>query len=577
MSISFPIDTGSGNANYRSYSLNQAQSWATQLTTPTCPPANRGSRNRNLIVIDGIGMDIGGYGQDSSFRFRIWDSAGNHIYNTSSTSIAKQSTSTIDLPRTTLYGFGVALSGETNYLFGVYSPGYLGVQRRSESGKTAWVDTAGVWNGFFDKNTTYSNFAWIGDVYYYYLPIAPGITGVSAGRNSVSVSWNHRTAAPEVGFSDITGYNIHLYCNGNFYTSVGVGVSSSYTFTNVPSDSSYVVFVSSNNGASSVLGDSSDWSRTGTVYTPSDYPTWTDTSIASTARVASYYSDGVSATGAAHGYQLVDGSLPPGISLNTSNGSLTGTPTTAGEYRFTIRAVPSDNTSVVDVGLSITVYPQYPVYTDSTLSSTLRVGTVYSDGVSASYASGYSLAYGSLPAGLSLNTTTGAITGTPTTNATYSFTIRALTSDVNTYTDAAFNNYYVNARVPIWTDNTLGSTLIVGAAYSDGVTANYASSYSVSSGTLPTGLSLNASTGALTGTPSAEGTFTFTLRANTTDSSTFITQSFSLTVQAPYPYVYTDNIGTKVRSRVNVRTDTSTWNNATVVKIWNGTTWSSAK
>jgi hypothetical protein len=70
-----------------------------------------------------------------------------------------------------------------------------------------------------------------------------------------------------------------------------------------------------------------------------------------------------------------------------------------------------------------------PTWTDTTLARPRR-NVVYSDGVSASGlpAPTYSIISGSLPAGLTLNSTTGAITGTPTDINSYSWTIRASNS-----------------------------------------------------------------------------------------------------------------------------------------------------
>lgn len=74
---------------------------------------------------------------------------------------------------------------------------------------------------------------------------------------------------------------------------------------------------------------------------------------------------------------------------------------------------------------AVATYP--PSWTDTALASA-QIGTAYSDGVSATnmnYSGSYSVSAGSLPAGLSLNTGSGAITGTPTVSGTFNFTISA--------------------------------------------------------------------------------------------------------------------------------------------------------
>ncbi len=57
-------------------------------------------------------------------------------------------------------------------------------------------------------------------------------------------------------------------------------------------------------------------------------------------------------------------------------------------------------------------------------------------------------------------------------------------------------------------------------------------SWSVSTGTLPPGLILNGPTGEISGTPSAVGAFTFTLRV-TDANATFVDKVFSLTIDYP--------------------------------------------
>jgi hypothetical protein len=106
-------------------------------------------------------------------------------------------------------------------------------------------------------------------------------------------------------------------------------------------------------------------------------------------------------------------------------------------YRFRIRA--GNATGYSGYGSVVATTLLTPVW----VTSTLPVGTVgvaYSatlvaTGVQAS--NGYSVASGTLPAGLSLNATTGAITGTPTTNGTSNITFRATnangTSDLITF------------------------------------------------------------------------------------------------------------------------------------------------
>lgn len=76
-----------------------------------------------------------------------------------------------------------------------------------------------------------------------------------------------------------------------------------------------------------------------------------------------------------------------------------------------------------------------PAFADTTLAAA-QMGVAYSDGVSATGATSYAIASGSLPAGLSLNTSTGAITGTPTSIGVSNFTIDAINAGGTTNSGA---------------------------------------------------------------------------------------------------------------------------------------------
>jgi uncharacterized repeat protein (TIGR02543 family) len=114
-----------------------------------------------------------------------------------------------------------------------------------------------------------------------------------------------------------------------------------------------------------------------------------------------------------------------------------------------------------------------------------------------------------------------------------------------------YAQWTINA--PSWTDNTL-ATPVLGRAYSDSVSATNSPTYSVFSGALPTGLSLNTSTGTVTGTPTAAGPFTFTLRATNAGGS--VDQAFT---------------AIEPKGGINSR-GVSTWSN-NKVQVYNGTTW----
>ena len=163
----------------------------------------------------------------------------------------------------------------------------------------------------------------------------------------------------------------------------------------------------------------------------------------------------------------------------------------------------------------------------------------------------YSLQSGSLPSGLSLNTSTGVISGTAsavTVDTTSSFTIRA--TDVGTnYTDRTFSITILDNVAPSWVTpaGSLGNVYDssrTGVSFTVSATDTQAVTYSVFSGSLPGGLSLNTSSGVISGTASAVAsntTYNFTLRA--TDGFLNSDRAFSITVYAPQTLLYTASTG----------------------------------
>jgi hypothetical protein len=252
---------------------------------------------------------------------------------------------------------------------------------------------------------------------------------------------------------------------------------------------------------------------------------------------------------------------------------ITGTPSATGTASITVRATNSGSTA--DRTFTFTVNPALPVFSDVTVATATR-GTAYSDGVSASETASYALrnladtAAGTLPAGLSFNTTTGAITGTPTATGSTQFRVRATNVTGSTITAAAGITLTVNPALPEFTDSTVEPTAIVGTAYTDGVSATEAASYSVFSGALPDGLSLNTSTGAIIGTPTAPGVFNFVIRAtNVTGNRN--TGTLTITVLS----------GARVwNGTAFVAGTTKAWNGtafvSTTTEVWNGSAWTSA-
>jgi hypothetical protein len=149
---------------------------------------------------------------------------------------------------------------------------------------------------------------------------------------------------------------------------------------------------------------------------------------------------------------------------------------------------------------------------------------------------------------------------------TASFTIRANNS--GSISDRTFN-IPINPALPVFSDATVVNAR-VGSSYSDGVSASEAASYSLFSGTLPTGLSLNTSSGAITGTPIATGTFTFVIRATNVTGNTN-TSTLSILVSPPGNRHNGTNMATDLTTAR--RFSGTDWVNITTFKRFNGTDW----
>ena len=152
-------------------------------------------------------------------------------------------------------------------------------------------------------------------------------------------------------------------------------------------------------------------------------PAWTDQSLGDLVR-GTAVSQTFSASGVtAPTYSIAAGALPAGLDLDETTGVVSGTPTTIGPYSLTLRA--TNPTGTADLVVAGTVEPAMHWAKSSMDDPTY--GSAFSDGVRAvsTPPPTYSVTAGALPAGLVLDPTTGAITGTPTELGTYSFEITA--------------------------------------------------------------------------------------------------------------------------------------------------------
>jgi hypothetical protein len=133
-----------------------------------------------------------------------------------------------------------------------------------------------------------------------------------------------------------------------------------------------------------------------------------------------------------YSWSVPPGSLPGGLILNTSTGSISGTPTSYGTFSFTVTVSDAETPAVTaSQPLSITVKPAPLVITTTSLAAATG-GKPYSATLAATggvtpYT--WSVSSGSLPPGLSLDSATGVISGTPDVAGTYSFKVTVTDSE----------------------------------------------------------------------------------------------------------------------------------------------------
>lgn len=226
-----------------------------------------------------------------------------------------------------------------------------------------------------------------------------------------------------------------------------------------------------------------------------------------------------------------NGSLPTGLAL-TSEGTILGTPSAVGTFAFTVRASNALGADTADYTIAVALPPTAPTITGPALPlADATVGQAHSLQFSATGTAPiqWSIASGALPAGLTMDFGSGLVAGTPTTAGVATFTVAA-DNALGTATLACTLAVLAVPTAPAITGPASPLAAgVVHVAYTATFLATGTApiSWSVSAGSLPSGLSLDAGTGVLSGTPVVAAVHAFSITA--TNGLGADTQAFQLT------------------------------------------------
>ena len=239
------------------------------------------------------------------------------------------------------------------------------------------------------------------------------------------------------------------------------------------------------------------------------------------AQVGAPYSLVPSVSGGAAPYVfIISGNVPPGMTVNPRTGSITGVPTTAGDYSFNLSVYDpprrDSGTSPVTIGVSSanSQNGQQPVIKISPDTATLVSQAEQQFSVSFTGTSKTAVSWTATAGTIS---PTGEFTAPKVTSNTPVSITAVSQTDASLYTTAAVS---VTPAAALVITTTALNQANLGSTYSASLSATGGMppySWSVATGTLPTGIQLQTASGVLSGLTSVSGSYSFT--AKVTDSA----------------------------------------------------------
>jgi hypothetical protein len=236
-------------------------------------------------------------------------------------------------------------------------------------------------------------------------------------------------------------------------------------------------------------------------------------------------------------FSITAGMLPPGLSLLPEGGELSGTPSTAGPYAFTVTATDALMRPVISREYTMNIGCPVIVISPPTLPNG-TVNQIYSEPITAvgcthPYSYVFTLDAGELPPGLHPSMS-GGLEGIPTVKGHYTFTVKAAT--IAPGTCSGTRDYAIDIDCPPILLSPLAPRKVeVGYVYDETITASGGIgpyTFDVVKTTLPPELDL-LENGDLVGPVTTVGTFTFTVTATDTISKCVGSREYTIVVTPP--------------------------------------------